>query len=73
MLECPGARFCQGCGGEYGAKDAPRVRLVLRDNNPANLTPANLGMMCTRCHPDPSYTREPYVAKPSHVTPKLFD
>jgi hypothetical protein len=72
-LEVPGARFCQQCRGEHGAKNAPRVRLVLQDNNPANLTPANLAMMCTRCHPDPIYTREPRAVKPSRVTAKLFD
>jgi len=72
-LDKPGVRRCQGCATAAGVKKGPHVRLVLINNDPTDLRAANLALMCTRCHPDPIYTREPYVVKPSRVTPKLFD
>ena len=71
-LDKPGARRCQGCATAAGLKKGPHVRLVLINNDPTDLRAANLALMCTRCHPDPIYTRAPRARKPSEVTTDLF-
>lgn len=65
---------CVQCGAREaagGTREHPAciVRLVLRDRNPANLSPSNVAMGCARCFP---VAKIPPSAKPSQM-PQLFD